>query len=159
MSQTVLSAREGRVAILTINRPDKLNALNEEVRVELLAALAEIETDDAVGVVVITGAGEKSFIAGADIGEFAGRIAVRPAPRDAQPAHLRRHGLLPEAGDRDDQRLLPRRRLRALDVVRHARSPPTRPASASRRSTSASSPAAAAPSACRASSASATRCA
>ncbi len=73
MSQTVLSAREGRVAILTINRPDKLNALNEEVRVELLAALAEIETDESVGAVVITGAGEKSFIAGADIGEFAGR--------------------------------------------------------------------------------------
>ncbi|MBP9145952.1 MAG: enoyl-CoA hydratase/isomerase family protein [Thermoanaerobaculia bacterium] len=73
MSQTVLSTREGRVAILTINRPDKLNALNEEVRVELLAALAEVETDDGVGAVVITGAGEKSFIAGADIGEFAGR--------------------------------------------------------------------------------------
>ncbi len=73
MSQTVLSAREGRVAILTINRPDKLNALNEEVRVELLAALAEVETDEGVGAVVITGAGEKSFIAGADIGEFAGR--------------------------------------------------------------------------------------
>ena len=73
MPQTVLSAREGRVAILTINRPDKLNALNEEVRVELLAALAAIETDDSVGAVVITGAGEKSFIAGADIGEFAGR--------------------------------------------------------------------------------------
>lgn len=73
MPDTVLSAREGRVAILTINRPDKLNALNEEVRVELLAALAAIETDDSVGVVVITGSGEKSFIAGADIGEFAGR--------------------------------------------------------------------------------------
>ena len=73
MPETVLVAREGRVAILTINRPDKLNALNEEVRVELLAALAAIETDDSVGVVVITGAGEKSFIAGADIGEFAGR--------------------------------------------------------------------------------------
>jgi enoyl-CoA hydratase len=73
MPQTVLSAREGRVAILTINRPDKLNALNEEVRVELLAALAAIETDDSVGAVIITGAGEKSFIAGADIGEFAGR--------------------------------------------------------------------------------------
>jgi enoyl-CoA hydratase len=73
MSQTVLIDREGRVAILTINRPDKLNVLNEEVRVELLAALAEIETDDAIGAVVITGSGEKAFIAGADIGEFAGR--------------------------------------------------------------------------------------
>lgn len=73
MTQTVLSEREGRVAILTINRPDKLNALNEQVRQELLAALAAIEKDDAVGVVVITGAGEKAYIAGADISEFAGR--------------------------------------------------------------------------------------
>ena len=73
MPETVLIDREGRVAILTIHRPDKLNALNEAVRVELLAALAEIETDDAVGAVVITGSGEKAFIAGADIGEFTGR--------------------------------------------------------------------------------------
>ena len=73
MAETILVEREGRVAILTINRPDKLNALNEQVRDDMLAALAEIETDDSVGVVVITGAGEKSFIAGADIGEFAGR--------------------------------------------------------------------------------------
>jgi len=73
MSETILVEREGRVAILTVNRPDKLNALNEPVRTDMLAALAQIETDDSVGVVVITGAGEKSFIAGADIGEFAGR--------------------------------------------------------------------------------------
>jgi enoyl-CoA hydratase len=73
MSQVVLSEREGRVAILTINRPDKMNALNDEVRDAILAELAAIEKDDAVGVVVITGAGEKAFIAGADISEFAGR--------------------------------------------------------------------------------------
>lgn len=73
MPETILVEREGRVAILTVNRPDKLNALNEQVRVDLLQVLGEIETDDAVGAVVITGAGEKSFIAGADIGEFAGR--------------------------------------------------------------------------------------
>jgi enoyl-CoA hydratase len=73
MAETILVEREGRVAILTVNRPDKLNALNEQVRVDMLAALAQIEADDSVGVVVITGAGEKSFIAGADIGEFAGR--------------------------------------------------------------------------------------
>jgi enoyl-CoA hydratase len=73
MSETILREREGRVAILTVNRPDKLNALNDQVRIDLLAALAEIEHDDGIGVVVITGAGEKSFIAGADIGEFAGR--------------------------------------------------------------------------------------
>ncbi len=73
MPETILIAREGRVAVLTVNRPDKLNALNDQVRVDLLAALAEIEGDAGIGVVVLTGAGEKSFIAGADIGEFAGR--------------------------------------------------------------------------------------
>jgi enoyl-CoA hydratase len=73
MTDTVLKEREGRVAILTINRPDKLNALSQQVRDEMLAHLAEIENDDAVGVVVITGSGEKSFIAGADIQEFDGR--------------------------------------------------------------------------------------
>ena len=73
MAEAVLCEREGRVAILTINRPDKLNALNEAVRNESLAHLEEIQNDDSVGVVVITGAGEKSFVAGADIGEFEGR--------------------------------------------------------------------------------------
>ena len=73
MSDTILMEREGRVAILTVNRPDKLNALNDQVREDMLAALAQIENDDSLGVVVITGAGEKSFIAGADISEFEGR--------------------------------------------------------------------------------------
>ena len=73
MSRVVLSERAGRVAILTIHRPDKLNALSEQVRVELLEELAQVEADADVGVVVITGSGEKSFIAGADIAEFAGR--------------------------------------------------------------------------------------
>ena len=73
MPETILVEREGRVAILTINRPDKLNALNDQVRNEMLEILGQIEHDDGVGVVVLTGAGEKSFIAGADIGEFAGR--------------------------------------------------------------------------------------
>jgi enoyl-CoA hydratase len=73
MAETIVEEREGRVAILTVNRPDKLNALNEQVRTDMLAALAALENDADVGVIVITGAGEKSFIAGADIGEFAGR--------------------------------------------------------------------------------------
>jgi enoyl-CoA hydratase len=73
MPETILIEREGRVAILTINRPDKLNALNQQVRDEVIEALADLESDDGVGVLVITGAGEKSFIAGADIGEFEGR--------------------------------------------------------------------------------------
>jgi enoyl-CoA hydratase len=73
MSEVVLMEREGRVAIVTINRPDRLNALNDQVRDEMLEKLAIIEKDDGVGVVVLTGAGEKAFIAGADIGEFEGR--------------------------------------------------------------------------------------
>jgi enoyl-CoA hydratase len=73
MPETLLVEREGRVAIVTINRPDKMNALNDQVRNDMLEVLGQIENDDAVGVVVLTGAGDKSFIAGADIGEFAGR--------------------------------------------------------------------------------------
>ncbi len=63
--------RRGRVAVLTINRPDKLNALNSEVHAEGVAALEEMRDDSDVGVLVITGAGEKAFVAGADISEFA----------------------------------------------------------------------------------------
>jgi enoyl-CoA hydratase len=73
MSEVILEEREGRVAVLTIHRPDKLNALNQQVRDDMLEILARLETDEGVGVVVITGAGEKAFIAGADIGEFEGR--------------------------------------------------------------------------------------
>jgi enoyl-CoA hydratase len=73
MPETILVERSGRVAILTINRPDKLNALSQQVRDEVLEALATLGNDDGIGALVITGAGDKSFIAGADIGEFAGR--------------------------------------------------------------------------------------
>jgi enoyl-CoA hydratase len=72
-NDTVLLEREGRVAILTINRPTKLNALNHEVGQALLAHLAVLEKDSDVGVVVLTGSGEKAFVAGADIPEFVGR--------------------------------------------------------------------------------------
>jgi enoyl-CoA hydratase len=61
----------GAVAIITINRPDKLNALNSETIDELGAALGEIAADESVHAVIMTGAGEKSFVAGADIAELA----------------------------------------------------------------------------------------
>jgi enoyl-CoA hydratase len=77
MSDVLLKEKlEGRVGVLTINRPEKMNALNGEVRRALVGALEEFRTDDEVRVVVLTGAGEKAFIAGADIGEF----------KDAKPA-------------------------------------------------------------------------
>lgn len=74
--QTITLDRRGKVAILTIDRPDKLNALNTKVHSEGVAALDELRGDDSVRVVVITGAGEKSFIAGADISEFEGQTPV-----------------------------------------------------------------------------------
>jgi len=64
------------IAILTINRPEKLNALNHKVHVEGVNALDELRKDNSVRVVIITGAGDKAFIAGADITEFAGRTAI-----------------------------------------------------------------------------------
>jgi len=74
--ETLLLERRDRVAIVTINRPDKRNALNIKTREEGAALLEELRKDDSVGVVVFTGAGDKAFIAGADIGEFAGRTAM-----------------------------------------------------------------------------------
>jgi enoyl-CoA hydratase len=74
--ETLLLERRDRVAIVTINRPDKRNALNIKTREEGAALLEELRNDDSVGVVVFTGAGDKAFIAGADIGEFAGRTAM-----------------------------------------------------------------------------------
>ncbi len=65
--------RRGAIAMMTVNRPDKMNALNVRTREEILAAFKELETDASVRVVVITGAGEKAFIAGADISEFTGK--------------------------------------------------------------------------------------
>ncbi|MGH9882859.1 MAG: enoyl-CoA hydratase/isomerase family protein [Pyrinomonadaceae bacterium] len=74
--ETLLLERRDRVAIITINRPDKRNALNIKMREEGAALLEELSSDDSVGVVVFTGAGDKAFIAGADIAEFAGRTAT-----------------------------------------------------------------------------------
>jgi enoyl-CoA hydratase len=74
--ETLLVERRERVAIITINRPEKRNALNIQTRAEGAAVLEELRDDESVGVVVFTGAGDKAFVAGADIGEFAGRTAL-----------------------------------------------------------------------------------
>src|SRR5262245_6799742 len=74
--ETLLLERRDRVAIITINRPDKRNALNIKTREEGAALLDELRNDNSVGVVIFTGAGEKAFIAGADIAEFAGRTSI-----------------------------------------------------------------------------------
>jgi enoyl-CoA hydratase len=64
----LLIDREDNFAVLTINRPDKYNALNDEVVAELSAAMDELAADDEVRAIVITGAGDKAFVSGADIG-------------------------------------------------------------------------------------------
>ena len=76
MYETIRLDRRGAVAVLTINRPEKLNALNNEVHREGVLALDELKRDESVRVLVITGAGEKAFIAGADISEFQGQTPV-----------------------------------------------------------------------------------
>ena len=68
--QTLLVSVEAPVATVTINRPDKLNALNAETKAELKSLFTEIKNDNAVDVVVLTGAGEKAFVAGTDIKEL-----------------------------------------------------------------------------------------
>lgn len=74
-SAVLVEIREDGIAVLTLNRPDKLNALNEAVRQELMEAVDALAADDRVKVAVLHGAGEKAFVAGADISEFAARTA------------------------------------------------------------------------------------
>src|SRR5688572_19038963 len=73
---TVLSETKDRIATITVNRPEKLNALNDSVLDELGAAFHAVRRDDAVGAVVLTGAGPKAFVAGADIAELATMTGV-----------------------------------------------------------------------------------
>ncbi|HKJ91883.1 MAG TPA: enoyl-CoA hydratase-related protein [Longimicrobiales bacterium] len=75
--ETLLLEKTDGVATLVINRPDKRNALNAAVRRELVEALDALRDDDDARVVVITGAGDKAFIAGADVAEFAERTPLQ----------------------------------------------------------------------------------
>jgi len=74
--RTLLWSVKERIATAIINRPEKLNALNKEVKAELQDAFATAKVDPGVDVVIVTGAGDKSFVAGTDIAELAGLDAV-----------------------------------------------------------------------------------
>ena len=67
----IVEKRDDGIAVITINRPDKMNALNAMVISELDAATTELDADVSVRGLILTGAGEKAFVAGADIGELA----------------------------------------------------------------------------------------
>lgn len=76
---------DDRVARVTLNRPDKLNALDAELRHRLIEVFDALRDDDRVRAVVLHGAGEKAFVAGADVAEFAGRSV-----EDQRPVTYRR---------------------------------------------------------------------
>lgn len=69
MSDYILTEKMGRVLRITLNRPDKLNAWNAEMRDMLIAAFEAAEADDGVGAIVLTGAGDRAFGAGQDLSE------------------------------------------------------------------------------------------
>jgi enoyl-CoA hydratase/carnithine racemase len=74
--QTLLYEKRDGIAYVTVNRPDKLNALNRKVMDELDACFRTIQADEEARAVILTGAGEKSFVAGADINELAVQTPV-----------------------------------------------------------------------------------
>jgi enoyl-CoA hydratase/carnithine racemase len=78
MTETVIYERSGGIVTLTLNRPEKLNALNYELLDRLLDLLDAIELDPTVRAVILTGAGERAFSAGGDIHEFAKSVADGP---------------------------------------------------------------------------------
>jgi enoyl-CoA hydratase len=85
--ETLLVERDGPVATVTVNRPKVLNALNEMVLAELSDLFDELEADRSVLAVIITGAGDRAFIAGADIGELAALAHAKAGEEKARAGH------------------------------------------------------------------------
>jgi enoyl-CoA hydratase/carnithine racemase len=89
--QFIIAERLDGAAIVTLNRPEKLNALSFALMRELDDALTEYEEDDAVKAVILTGAGERAFSAGADIHEMADLSAEDLAERGDMRGHISWH--------------------------------------------------------------------
>ena len=68
--ESITLTLDNKIAILTINRPDSLNALNAQVFTDLDSAFDFLKDEKSVNCIIITGSGEKAFVAGADIKEF-----------------------------------------------------------------------------------------
>jgi enoyl-CoA hydratase len=82
VNESVLVARDGVIATVTLNNPDKLNALNKPIWETLGAVMGELSADDGLRCVVLRGSGDKAFAAGADISEFA---RERSGSKQAKP--------------------------------------------------------------------------
>ena len=80
MSGTLIVERDGRVAILTLNRPEVLNALSAELRRALHLTILELDADAEIGAIVLTGVGDRAFTAGMDLKEAALRQNGEPDP-------------------------------------------------------------------------------
>lgn len=89
MSTVTLEKKE-RLAFVTLNRPDKLNALNSQVVGELIEVTEGIEKDDDVRVVIITGAGDRAFSSGSDLSELQGITALQLRQRIESPNIIRK---------------------------------------------------------------------
>lgn len=103
MSSEVLRYEvKDRKAYITLNRPDSLNALNDELRQRLTEAFTEVGRDDDVLVAILWGEGGRAFSVGADLKEMAERIAAAPA-ESRRPPRLERGGIpgVPRQGQRD----------------------------------------------------------
>jgi enoyl-CoA hydratase/carnithine racemase len=87
MSDLLVNELVGSIAVLTLNRPEKHNAFNREMLDQLSDALAEIEIDNRVQAVIITGAGDRAFCAGMDMREGASRVAS-DRPSNPSPFNL-----------------------------------------------------------------------
>ncbi len=87
----IVTERLNAVALITLNRPEKLNALSFGLVRELDDELTHLEHDDAIKAVILTGAGERAFSAGADIHEMAGLGAEELAQRQAARNHVNWH--------------------------------------------------------------------
>ncbi|HEX4512682.1 MAG TPA: enoyl-CoA hydratase-related protein [Polyangiaceae bacterium] len=92
MSDVLQVSRDGAVVTLTLNRPDKLNALNAELVGALKEAVDRLSKDPSVGVAILTGAGEKAFAAGADIAAMA-KMSVAEAQGFSDLGHAVGHAI------------------------------------------------------------------
>src|SRR5262245_1365716 len=96
MDPVVVTYRRDEIAWVTLNRPDALNAVNRELREQLIAALQTANADPAVRAVIITGAGERAFCSGQDLGE-----TVRYTSDDIDEWLTRQHAMYQAVRDLD----------------------------------------------------------